>query len=172
MELLEAIFAICQGEQSLKTSAAASFLSRIYSSGIVCETPLRSCWLTAALLLLTCVLGLGLRFARLGLPFVLTKYGGSMLWALAIYWLLSAFGRSVPRAGLWAFALAAAVECGKLLCWPPLDAFRRTLTGRLLLGRVFSFRDLLAYAVAIACGLWLDLRLRRTVADRAAGASN
>lgn len=138
----------------------------------MCEPPLRSFWLTAALLLLTCALGLGLRFARLGLPFLLTKYGGSMLWALAIYWLLSALCRHVPRAALWAFALATAVECGKLLSGPELDAFRRTLTGRLLLGRVFSFWDLLAYAVAIAGGLCLDLRLRQWVADRAASASN
>ena len=40
-----------------------------------------------ALILATVVAGLVLRLVPLGLPQAMTKYGGSMLWALMIYWI-------------------------------------------------------------------------------------
>ena len=49
----------------------------------------RSTGLSLLLMAGTLVAGLLLRFAPLGLPSVAVKYGGSMMWALLIYWLLS-----------------------------------------------------------------------------------
>ncbi len=119
--------------------------------------------LSAALLLLTVAAGAGVRFARAGLPGVVVKYGGSMLWALAIYWVVSTV---LPRVRVAAGAgiagtIATAVEFFKLYRSPGVDAFRATLPGILLLGRYFSVWDLVAYWVAICAGAWLDVRIRR-----------
>jgi hypothetical protein len=74
-----------------------------------------------------------------------------MLWAAAVYWLLAT---CAPRTRPAILALAAglvsvAVEFSRLLHWPPLNAFRPTLAGRLLLGAVFSPRNIAAYLFAI-----------------------
>jgi hypothetical protein len=109
------------------------------------------------------------RFAPLGLPWVVTKYGGSALWALLIYWLVSALlpTSRLTTGALVAAAIAAAVEFGKLLRAPNLDAFRHTIPGILLLGRVFSVTDLLVYGLAIVGGVVLDRRLRRRPSNTA-----
>jgi hypothetical protein len=43
----------------------------------------------AGLCLVTVPLGLLVRFAPLGLPWFVVKYGGSTLWAVEIYWVLA-----------------------------------------------------------------------------------
>lgn len=110
-----------------------------------------------ALILLTLLAGLVVRFAPLPLPRLVSKYGGSVLWALMIFWIVHALLRS-PRPPITAVVTAcvtAAVECFKLVHTPALDRFRHTLAGVLLLGRVFSVWDLVAYAAAIILGLFL-----------------
>ena len=52
-------------------------------------TPPRSIGLSMKLMLVTIVCGLVARFAPLGLPSVVVKYGGSTLWALMVYWTVS-----------------------------------------------------------------------------------
>ncbi len=56
------------------------------------------------------------RMAPLGLPPFIVKYGGSMMWALMIYWIVSAlFARwRLLRVALISGAIAAAVEFLKL----------------------------------------------------------
>jgi hypothetical protein len=115
------------------------------------------------LILATIVAGLAVRLAPLGLPPLVTKYGGSMLWSLTIYWIVSTV---LPRLRLTPTALiagtvAAAVELFKLYRSPGMDAFRTTLAGMLLLGRYFSMKDIVAYWIAIAVGALIDTRLRR-----------
>lgn len=122
--------------------------------------PRRPPLLSFALLLVTTALGLAVRFGPLGLPPMLVKYGGSFLWALAIYWLLSSFTLAPRAAALASLALAASIEFFKLVRTPALDHLRLTLPGILLLGRIFSFADIGAYGVAILCGLLLDTSLR------------
>jgi len=95
---------------------------------------------------LTVGAGLAIRFVPLGLPYFVVKYGGSMFWALMIYWIVST-----------------------LLCHAPaLDAFRLTLPGILLLGRFFSVWDIVAYWLAISIGAIIDRALIRQ-SDRSAG---
>jgi hypothetical protein len=115
-----------------------------------------------ALIACTLVSGLGLRFAPLGLPHFIVKYGGSTLWALMIYWIVSTVLSSWGI--LWAIAIsgavASAVEGVKLYHSPGLDAFRLTLLGILLLGRVFSPWNIVAYCIAILVGGFADYWIR------------
>jgi hypothetical protein len=115
------------------------------------------------LLLSTVCAGLAVRFAPLGLPQFVVKYGGSMLWALMIYWIVSALlpAQRLLAAGLLAAAVATAIEFLKLHHSTALDAFRHTLPGILLLGRIFSVWDILAYWLAISAGVLADSALRR-----------
>jgi hypothetical protein len=111
-----------------------------------------------ALLLGTVAAGLAIRFLPLGLPLFAVKYGGSTLWALAIYWLVSALLPSwrFLATALLAGVLATAIEFLKLYHFPALDAFRHTLPGILLLGRFFSVWDIAAYWLAITAGALAD----------------
>ena len=118
--------------------------------------------MTLALAAVTVAVGVSVRFARLGLPPLVVKYGGSAAWAVMIYWVVSAV---LPRMGLVRIALisgltATAVEFFKLYHSPAMDAFRLTLPGILLLGRYFSGWDIVAYWAAICAGALLDRKLR------------
>src|SRR6185312_1108656 len=117
------------------------------------------------LILTTIVAGLTVRMAPLGLPQPVTKYGGSMLWALTIYWLVTMLLPSmrIRLAAVMAGAAATAVELFKLCRSPAIDAFRATLPGTLLLGRHFSVKDIVAYWLAIVLGALIDYGARRTV---------
>ena len=52
--------------------------------------------------------------------------------------------------------IAVVVEFSRLVHAPWLDAFRLTTAGALLLGRIFSPWNMVAYAVGILFGVWLD----------------
>ena len=120
-----------------------------------------------ALMVVTLGAGLAVRFAPLGLPAAVVKYGGSTMWALMIYWVLALVRLrwSVRRVVVVSGVIATAVEIFKLYRSPGVDAFRGTLPGILLLGRYFSGWDILAYWVAVGVGAMVDLWvLRRRVA--------
>jgi hypothetical protein len=123
----------------------------------------RPLWLSLALILITIAAGLVLRMAPLGLPRFVVKYGGSTMWALMIYWLVTTLLQSVriSSAAVLAGILATAVEFFKLYRSPAVDAFRMTLAGTLLLGRYFSTKDILAYWIAIAGGCAIDAKFFR-----------
>ena len=123
---------------------------------------LRPLVLSLVLMTVTVTTGLVIRFVHFGLPPVVVKYGGSMLWALMIYWIVSTL---LPSLRLCAVALltagiTTAVEFFKLYHSPALHAFRLTLPGILLLGRFFSAWNILAYWIAIAAGVFLEMRIR------------
>jgi hypothetical protein len=112
----------------------------------------------AGLLVVTIALGLAWRILPLGFSFFWFKYGGSVLWAIALYWLI-ALGfpryRSVGLAVSVA-VVAAVLEFSRLWHVDTLDAFRLTLAGRLLLGRYFSLKNIVAYWVGIAVAAAMD----------------
>jgi hypothetical protein len=116
-----------------------------------------------ALFLVTVMAGLAVRMAPLGLPAVVVKYGGSMLWAVMIYWIVSTALPQwrLPVVVMIAGAIATCVEFFKLYHSPGMDAFRLTLPGMILLGRIFSVRDIVAYWIAISAAAWLDGGIRR-----------
>jgi hypothetical protein len=119
--------------------------------------------LSVALIVATMSAGLAIRFVHLGLPPSLVKYGGSALWAVMIYWLTSSAlpATRVPASALIAGCVATAVECFKLYHAPALDDFRHTVAGAVLLGRIFSFADILIYWLAIAIAASVDVLIRR-----------
>ena len=104
-----------------------------------------------ALAALTILAGLAWRFAPLGLPPFFFKYGGSMLWAMMVYWIAAALlpTRRPLELAVYSCVTAALVEFSRLLHTPALDHVRITLAGRLLLGRFFSLWDIVAYWLAI-----------------------
>jgi hypothetical protein len=118
----------------------------------------------AGLCLIVIVFGLALRGygLALGLPAPLVKYGGSILWAAMVFFSVAmvAQGWSRRSIALMAAMIAVGVESFRLVHTPWLDAFRLTLPGALLLGRIFSPWDILAYGVGIGLGSLLD-RLAR-----------
>jgi hypothetical protein len=112
--------------------------------------------------LITVPLGLAWRLAPLHLPPFAFKYGGSALWAIAVYWTLAFFlPRHRPAAlALFAALTALAVELFKLVRLDTVDRFRSTLAGKLLLGRYFTLGAIAAYWLAIALVASLDARFR------------
>jgi len=127
----------------------------------------RSMMTRAALALVVIACGLSLRWYGfpLGLPAFVVKYGGSLLWATMVLLLVGALLPMMTRSRLAviAMAIAVVVEFSRLVHMPWLDAFRLTTAGALLLGRIFSLSNLVAYAAGIAFGVWIDrlLQLRR-----------
>ncbi|BBO04286.1 MULTISPECIES: DUF2809 domain-containing protein [Bradyrhizobium] len=121
----------------------------------------------AALALAVIVCGLSLRWYGfpLGLPAFVVKYGGSLLWATMVFLLGGVLLPRLTRTQIAAIAavIAVVVEFSRLVHPPWLDAFRLTTAGALLLGRIFSLWNLVAYAVGIEFGVWIDrlVQLRR-----------
>ena len=112
----------------------------------------------ALLLLITIPIGLAVRFAPLHLPWFLYKYLGSTLWAAALYWFLATLLpklRPITLAAL-SIIIATVVELTRLIPIAPIDAFRLTLPGQILLGRYFSIKNIVAYILAIALTAALD----------------
>jgi hypothetical protein len=112
--------------------------------------------------LLATIIVLGLALRRfgpgLGIPASIVKYGGSILWGAMVFFLV-AIAR--PRFSRWPVAgisavIAAGVELFRLFHTPWLDEFRLTLAGALLLGRIFSVWNILAYAAGILLAVGLD----------------
>ena len=94
-----------------------------------------------------------------GLPAMTVKYSGSLLWGAMVFFLVAiALPRCTrPNSAFIAGGIAMGVELFRLVHTPWLDAFRLTLAGALLLGRIFSPWNMLAYAT----GIWLAAGLDR-----------
>lgn len=111
-----------------------------------------------ALAVITCGLSLRRYGFPLGLPAFVVKYGGSLLWATMVFLLVRILLPLMSRSQLAAVAMVIAivVEFSRLVHTPGLDAFRLTTAGALLLGRIFSLWNVVAYAVGIILGIWID----------------
>ena len=127
------------------------------------SSPARRRLACALALAITVPVGIGWRLAPLGLPQFALKYGGSALWAMAVYWSVALLLPRTPPRVLAPFAavVAISVELFKLVRAPGIDRFRSTLAGKLLLGRYFTFGAIAAYLLAIAAVVTLDARITR-----------
>ncbi|WP_238303048.1 DUF2809 domain-containing protein [Sphingomonas phyllosphaerae] len=112
--------------------------------------------------------GLAIRKLPLDLPATIVKHGGSVLWASMIYWIVSTLrpGWTPRRSGIAAAVVTTLTEVSQRYHLPALDAFRRTNVGALLLGRVFSLRDVLTYAVTVGAAVAIDEMIRTWPARR------
>jgi ABC-type Na+ efflux pump permease subunit len=114
---------------------------------------------------LACIIAGGVLIRGYGhgfkIPAFYVKYGGSVLWAAMIYFLVALLLRTRPQRQVLVVAVlvCALVEALKLAHTPALDVFRMTRAGIWLLGRVFSGWNFLAYAVGLALALGLDALL-------------
>ena len=120
---------------------------------------MRRSLITLTLLLITIPIGLAVRYLPLHLPWFLYKYLGSILWAAALYWFLATL---LPKlrpltVATIAILVATAVELSRLIPIAPIDNFRLTLPGQILLGRYFSVKNIVAYIFAIAAITAFDL---------------
>ncbi len=93
-----------------------------------------------------------------GLSFPLVKYGGSLLWGTMVFFVVAMMTSDLSRwkIALISVAIAVCVELFRLVHTPWLDDFRLTTAGALLLGRVFSPWNVLAYGAGILLGMALD----------------
>jgi hypothetical protein len=109
-----------------------------------------------------CIIACGLGLRRfglgLGLPSLVVKYGGSILWGTMVFFLVAMLARRGSRCHLAVLSatIAIGVELFRLVHAPWLDAIRLTIAGALLLGRIFSPWDMLAYGAGIGLGVLLD----------------
>jgi Protein of unknown function (DUF2809) len=114
----------------------------------------------ASLCLAIVVGGLALRRFGLGIgsPAIVVKYGGSILWGAMVFFLvaIAAPRLSMLRLAAMSAVIAVGVELLRLVHTPWLDEFRLTLAGALLLGRIFSTWDILAYGAGICLAMLLD----------------
>jgi uncharacterized protein DUF2809 len=114
-------------------------------------------WLAVGLV---AVIALGLasrRFPSLS-PASLGKYPGDAFWALMVF---LGWGFLKPRASTrhlatFALVIACLIELSQLYHTPWLDSVRGTTLGRLVLGSVFSWFDIAAYAVGVVLGVIVD----------------
>jgi hypothetical protein len=124
------------------------------------RTPGATLIVRACLCLSIIVCGLALRLYGfgLGLPAFVVKYGGSVLWAAMVFFLVAIGASKLSRGhvALISAFIAIGVELFRLVHAPWLDTFRLTTAGALLLGRIFSPWNMLAYGVGIVLGMWLD----------------
>jgi hypothetical protein len=125
------------------------------------------------LLVIACGLALRGFGPSLGLPLPIVKYGGSILWGTMVFLMVAIVARDQPRrnVALIAMAIAVCVELFRLVHTPWLDEFRLTLAGALLLGRVFSLWNMVAYGAGIGLGMALPggARPRPALAGRGLG---
>lgn len=107
--------------------------------------------------------GLLWRSGYLPLPEFASKYGGDALWALMVFTGLGCILTRTSTLRLAATALCCTwlVEFSQLYHAPWIDTLRATLPGRLILGSVFNWPDLPAYAVGIATGAAAEFLLRK-----------
>jgi hypothetical protein len=108
----------------------------------------------------TILIGLAVHLFHRSYPTAAGDIAGDALWAMLVFWLVSAVA---PKArlttrGLVAFAIAVAVECSQLYHAPGLDAVRATLLGHLMLGSGFDPRDILSYAGGVVVAGLIDRR--------------
>lgn len=125
--------------------------------------------IVALLAVATVALGL-LSRADLPMPALVAAYGGDTLYATLAFLLVALLWPGWPARRIALIALIAcfAVELSQLISTPWLDALRRTLPGRLVLGSGFLGSDLVCYTAGVLLGAAVDGLLRRAGPPRPA----
>ena len=113
---------------------------------------MRRRWRMAAALSVT--IGAGLLSRRWPLPGLFAEYTGDALYATAMWFAAALLWPRARGAALTAIAFAASalVECSQSIEAQWLAEVRATTIGRLLLGEVFQWPDLVAYAAGALLG--------------------
>jgi hypothetical protein len=112
--------------------------------------------------------GLLTRGAIPGLPAAIAKYCGAVIWGGMIYAAMACLmpKQSVVRTAIAAALVTTGVELSQLWHTGTLDAFRRTTIGVLLIGRFFSWWDVVSYLIGIAAVAVFDKFVLRTATSQ------
>lgn len=104
------------------------------------------------------LLGLASRRYPGALPSAFGKYPGDVLWAVMAFVIWSGIRARASSTSVAATALATCVviELLKLYQAPWIVQLRHTTIGHLVFGHVFSFENLLAYALGVAMAWAVD----------------
>ena len=109
---------------------------------------------------LAIIIPLGLASRKFGdqIPTFLADHGGDFLWTIMIYLGLAFLAPrwSPLKLFLFAFGISVAVELSQLIDVDWLNALRKTLPGRLLLGAGFLWIDLLRYSCGALLAFAID----------------
>src|SRR5258708_6988341 len=113
----------------------------------------RRTWYLLAFVL-TIFAGLASRHFSQFLPAFVGKYPGDVLWALMVFFGLGAIFRTASSAllSIGALGFAFGIEVLKLCHAPWLANVRHTTLGHLVFGSVFSWQNLVAYAIGVIVG--------------------
>ncbi|PIH04064.1 ribosomal maturation YjgA family protein [Clostridium combesii] len=103
-------------------------------------------------------LGLCSRKLKYFIPDFFNVYLGDILWALMIFMLFAFIfkGTKTKMVALMALAFSYLIEISQLYHSNWIDNIRKTTVGGLVLGYVFSWKDLLAYAIGIGIGIIVE----------------
>jgi hypothetical protein len=118
---------------------------------------------TVCALSIATTIALGLASRRFPILFpVFGKYPGDALWALMVFF---GWGLLFPTASRFRVAALTiftsyTVELLKLYQAPWIVAVRHTTLGHLVFGHVFSWQNLIAYAVGVAMGCTIEATAR------------
>lgn len=108
---------------------------------------------------ITIVLGLLVRSIKTLLPDVVNLYAGDTLYAVMMYYIVAFIVVKKPRLykAIIALIICYAIECSQLYQADWINAIRKTLPGRLVLGSGFLYSDLLAYFIGIVAAVGTDV---------------
>ncbi|MBE1303612.1 DUF2809 domain-containing protein [Clostridium botulinum] len=103
-------------------------------------------------------LGLCSRKLKYFIPDFFNVYLGDILWALMIFMLFAFIfkGTKTKMVAFMALAFSYLIEISQLYHSNWIDNIRKTTLGGLVLGYVFSWKDLLAYAIGIGIGIIVE----------------
>ncbi|AEB76463.1 DUF2809 domain-containing protein [Clostridium botulinum] len=105
------------------------------------------------------ILGLFSKKINNVMTYIFRIYLGDSLWALMIFFGMAFIFRSMKTKKITLISLSFCyiIEISQLYHASWIDSIRKTTMGGLILGYVFSWRDLIAYAMGILVGVWIEL---------------
>jgi len=114
-------------------------------------------WYLAAVVA-TIVAGLASRRFPWLLPACLGKYPGDVLWALMFFLGMGILFRRASSAwlGLGALGVSFGIEALKLWDATWMVSFRHTTMGHFIFGSVFSWQNLVSYAIGVLAGVIIE----------------
>jgi len=118
-----------------------------------------------ALIILSCLLGIGSKYFAEILPDFIANYSGDTFWAMAVYFFLRFIfpKKSMITSSIVAFAFSVLIEISQFYHAVWLDEIRKTIVGGLILGFGFMWSDLICYLAGIIIGLFFDYLLRSSM---------
>ena len=115
--------------------------------------------LYAVMIIIVIILGLCSRKMANVIPDFLNTYLGDALWALMIFIAVGFIFRKMETkaVALIGILFCYLIELSQLYHANWIDNIRKTTLGGLILGYVFSWRDLVAYAIGIGAGVIIEV---------------